>query len=267
MNNELFIIDSHIHFGYCAGFYMPDVSLERMIRIMDRCKIRRVCGSHIVGLYTHHFEYAHSETLKAIQKYPGRIFGYAVYDPVFPKKSFDSVKKHLAMEGFIGVKIYPTVHRHPIDDKGYDRLWEYASENKVLILTHTWDPMPQNTYPYDPKSVYAQPKLVDSVARRYPQLKIIMAHSGGHYNGYLQAIEVARKHENVYVDICGDTIYFGVIEWFVKEIGAHKILYGSDLNWLDPRAHIGRVLGAKINLNDKERIFYKNADSIFNFTS
>ena len=26
-----------------------------------------------------------------------------------------------------------------------------------------------------------------------------MAHSGGHYNGYLQAIEVARKHENVYV--------------------------------------------------------------------
>ena len=87
MNDKLFITDAHIHYGNCAKLYMPDVSLERMIRIMDRCRIKRVLGSHIVGLYTHHFEIAHTETLKAIQKYPGRVFGYAIYDPVYADES------------------------------------------------------------------------------------------------------------------------------------------------------------------------------------
>lgn len=267
INDDLFIVDAHIHIGYMANFYMPDNSLDKMIKIMDKCKIEIVCASHIAGLMTHHYEYAHSETMKAIKTFPGRIYGYAIFDPIFPEKSLDIVKRYMDMEGFIGVKIHPAGHRYPIDGKYYQPLWEYASENKVPILTHTWDATPQNTYPYElvPPQVNAQPKLVDSVAIRYPNIKIIMAHSGGHYNGHLQAIEVVNKHQNVFVDIAGEPIGFGLIEWFVKEVGAQKILYGSDLNWLDPRAHIGRVLGARIELEEKEKILLKNAHSIFCF--
>ena len=267
-NLEPFIIDAHIHLGHMANFFMPDNTLDRMIRLMDRCGIKAVCASHIVGLMTHHFEYAHAETLKAVQAFPGRIYGYAIYNPHFPEKSMEVVKDHLGKKGFIGVKIHPAGHRYPIDGVGHTPLWEHASEHGIPVLTHTWDATPQNTYPYElvPAQVNAQPKLVDPVAERYPDLRIIMAHSGGHYNGHLQAIEVARKRKNVFVDIAGETISFGLIEWFVTEIGAGKILFGSDINWLDPRAHIGRVLGSRISTADKERIFYKNADSLFRFS-
>ncbi|MBA7697889.1 hypothetical protein ES703_106561 [subsurface metagenome] len=54
-------------------------------------------------------------------------------------------------------------------------------------------------------------------------------------------------------------------EKLLREI-AGKILYASDFNWLDPRGHIGRVLGADISVEDKERILYKNANEMFNFT-
>jgi predicted TIM-barrel fold metal-dependent hydrolase len=265
--NNLFIIDAHIHLGHTANFYIPDVSPERAISMMDKCKIKSACMSHILGLVTHNFEYAHKETLKLIQQYPGRIYGYAIYNPNFPEKSLESVKRYLAIDGFIGVKAHAAMHRYPIDGKDYEPLWEFAKYEDVPILIHTWDAFPLNTYPFDHAQIYAQPKLLDSVAMRYPQLRMIIAHCGGQYNGHLQAIEIAHKYENVYVDISGVSIGFGLLEWFVKEIGGHKILFGTDMNWIDPRVHIGRVLGAKIKLRDKERIFYENANSVFNFRS
>ncbi len=263
-----FIIDAHIHLGFMAGFYMPDNSLERMIRIMDACGIEAVIASHIVGLMTNHFEYAHAETRKAVTAFPGRIHGFAEFNPHFPKESLELVKEHLDVRGFVGVKVHPAGHSYPLTGESYAPLWEYASRNGVPVLTHTWDATPQNTYPFElvPAQVNAQPSLVGAVADRYPKLSIIMAHSGGHFQGHLQAIEAARAHPNVYVDIAGETIGFGLIEWFVKEIGAEKILFGSDINWLDPRAHIGRVLGARISSDDKERIFSRNARSLFRLT-
>lgn len=267
MNNDLFIIDSHIHLGYCPRFYTPNVSLHGMINIMDKNNIKWVCGSHIAGVNSHHFEYAHIETLKAIKEFRGRVYGYVIYDPIFPNESLESVKKYLSMKGFIGIKIYPPSHRHPIDGEGYEPIWKHANKFGIPVLTHTWDATPQDSYPYDAASIFAQPKLVGNVKKRYPQLKIIMAHGGSHYNGHLQAIEVVKKYENVYVDTSGDTITFGLIEWFVNNIGTRKILYGSDLNWVDPRAHIGRVIGANINIHDKELILCKNAYEIFNFNS
>jgi len=47
-------IDAHVHLGYCANFYMPDASLQRMIEVMDKFKVKRSCCSHLAGLLAHH---------------------------------------------------------------------------------------------------------------------------------------------------------------------------------------------------------------------
>lgn len=263
MNVELLIIDTHIHLGYCPRFSGSDVSLKNMITLMDKNNIRCVLGSHIAGINSNHFEYANLETLKAIKDYPQRIFGYVIYDPVFPRESLDDTKKNLDRKGFVGIKIYPTTHRHGLDGDRYTPIWEHANERNIPILTHTWDAVQQDSLPYDPAAEYAQPKLLETVLRKYTDLKVIMAHGGAHYNGHLQAIEIVKKYRNAFIDISGDTITFGLIEWFVKEIGAERILYGSDMNWLDPRAHIGRILGANISYREKEMILYENAAKLF----
>jgi len=89
---------------------MPDISLERMINLMDKLNIGKICCSHLAGLLAHHFEYAHRETLKAIKRFPGRIFGYAIYDPNYPTESLKSIKEYLRINGFIGIKIHPAMH-------------------------------------------------------------------------------------------------------------------------------------------------------------
>jgi hypothetical protein len=267
MSEELFIIDAHAHYGYCSNFYMPDVSPERMIEIMDMCRIKRICSSHIVGLYTHNLEYAYEETVKTIEKFPGRLFAYAIYDPFLPEESLRMLDRYLTAEGFVGVKIHPAMHEYPVDGERYAPLWEYAAGRRTVILSHTWDATPQNTYPYEvvPSQVFAQAKLFDAIAAKYPKITFLLGHGGGHYYGQLQAIGVAKKHKNVYLDISGEAKGFGVVAWLVKEVGAEKVLYASDMNWLDPRGHIGRVLGAAVTDGDKERILYKNANSMFKF--
>jgi len=265
MNDSPSIIDAHIHIGDNPIDSDADTSIKSLVDLMDRNGISRCCGSHIAGINSHHFEYANGETSKVLREYPKRIFGYAIYNPVFRKDSLDNVKRHLGERGFIGIKIYPTTHRHPINGESYDPLWKYANDNRIPVLVHTWDATPQDSLPHDPSSVYAQPKLVRDVKEKYPKLIIIMAHGGAHYNGHLQAIEIVKNYSNTYVDTSGDTISFGLIEWFVRETGADRVLYGSDMNWLDPRAHIGRVLGANIGMQEKEMILYKNAQSLFDF--
>jgi predicted TIM-barrel fold metal-dependent hydrolase len=246
---------------------MIDTSPEKMIEVMDGCGITRACSSHIVGLYSHNIEFAYEETLEIVERFRGRLYGYALYDPFLPEESLRLIERYLPMDGFIGIKIHPAMHEYPLDGGRYDPLWEFADSHETVVLTHTYDATPLSIFPYEVATVqkYAEPRLVKGIAGRFPGVKLILGHGGGHYYGQVQAIEMARLFDNVYVDISGEAKGYGVIEWFVHEIGAHKVLYASDMNWLDPRGHIGRVIGARISLEEKELILYKNAEGLFNF--
>lgn len=258
-----FVVDIHAHIGDYANFYMPDSSLERLFSIYDQCHTRCCIVSHIAGLYSHNFEYANKITAEVVEAYPGRIYGYAVYDPHYAESSLADVKKYIHRKGFCGVKVYPSGHAYPLDGEQYQPLWEFASREDVRILAHTWDPNPKSTDPFDWDSLFAQPMLLSSVAERFPDLRVVMAHTGGHYDGNRQAIKAAKTHKNLHVDICGEPIEYGFIEWVVGELGSDKIMYGSDQNWIDPRAMVGRVLAASISTVDKEKILFKNAEKFF----
>lgn len=55
---------------------------------------------------------------------------------------------------------------------------------------------------------------------------------------------------------------WGVIEYFVKEIGAEKILFGTDSPMRDPRPQVGWLAYADISFEDKKLIFGGNMKRI-----
>jgi predicted TIM-barrel fold metal-dependent hydrolase len=77
---------------------------------------------------------------------------------------------------------------------------------------------------------YAHPLVIDEVAMRYPDLKIIMAHMGHPWT--VDTVVVIRKHPNVYADVSGllyrpYTLYQALLqakEWNVLD----KLLFASD---------------------------------------
>ena len=79
-----------------------------------------------------------------------------------------------------------------------------------------------------------------------------------------EAIKVAKKYENVFLDICDIHRHSGIVDKMVESIGADRILFGTDIPWYDPAYGIGSVLFSRISDNDKYKILYSNAKEIAN---
>ena len=75
-------------------------------------------------------------------------------------------------------------------------------------------------------------------------------------------IEVAKKHENVYLDLCDIHRHSGIVDKMVSSIGADRILFGTDIPWYDPAYGIGSVIFSRISDGDMYRILYQNAKKI-----
>ena len=104
-------------------------------------------------------------------------------------------------------------------------LWEYATRNRLPLPVHTGttfvDKAPlENTIP----------RLIDDVAIRYPDVKIIMAHLSHPYEG--ECVVTIRKHPNVYADC--SALHYRPFQLYhslmlVQEYGVwDKVLFGSD---------------------------------------
>jgi predicted TIM-barrel fold metal-dependent hydrolase len=92
---------------------------------------------------------------------------------------------------------------------------------------------------------------------------LVLGHAGGRYNGHLAATKLAKQYPNVRVDTPGDCHAYRLIEWLVAQVGVERILFGNDMNWIDPRTHLGRVYDADITLEEKRLILGENACRLY----
>jgi len=127
------------------------------------------------------------------------------------------------------------------------------------VLIHTW-----NSLRYaDPLLDYCVPAQCGRIAEDYPGAKIILGHSGGEYDGVLEAITVAKAFPNVYLDTASSRLYPSMIEMMVAEVGAEKVLYGSDVPFVSPVPQVGKIVYAEIGEAEKRMIPGLNAAGLF----
>lgn len=239
------IIDSHAHMGPNYGTYMSRATVDEMIEVMDKENIETIfCAPHgslfdpVAG---------NQEIEDAMAKYPGRIKGYYTFNPNYSKEFAEKMDHVLTVPGYLGFKFLPTYHRYPIDGENYKPALEFANQHKKVILIHTWG----NNDPHN------GPRHIRAAAAAYPDAKFIMGHSAP---GELdQAIEVAKEHANVYLDLCDIHRHSGIVDKMVDAIGADRILFGTDIPWYDPAYGVGSVLFSRISDEDKYKILYQNA--------
>jgi len=250
------IIDAHCHLGRSPQFHFPDVSVRSMLATMDRLSVDRAVCCHLAMLQGA-WEQGLEESLAAFRESAGRITFYAPFDPTLPD-SLSLVAHCLDREEFVGVKIHPSLHGCYADDARYDPVWELAARRRVPLLTHSWDLSAQN-----PVQKYSFPSRFESYAARYPDVTLILGHGGGRYRGHIAAADLARRFPNVLLDTAGDCYTLGLLECLVKQAGAAKVLFGSDLTWLDPRTQLGMIYDADITSEARRQILGENAAEVF----
>lgn len=251
-------VDAHFHLGYSPSYHYIDTSVSRYVQYMKRMNISYCMNIHSLGLITDELEQGMEEDLKAYELSNGSILSYYVFDPNRSEESLKVMERYGNRSIFKAIKLHPSFHGVFADDARYEAAWEYATANRLPIMSHTWAISSHNA-----AQKYAYPPLFERYVSRYPQVDLIFGHSGGRYDGIKQTVRLAQNYPNVYMDTAGDVYNNRLIEYLTREAGADKILFGSDGFWMDARTQLGMIMGADIPLAEKQKILFENARRLF----
>ena len=251
LESEL-VIDSHSHMGPYYNFHIPDNDAGSMVEVMDRLGVNMTCTSPHAGI-TPDFKIGNDIAAQVMQDYPGRFFGYITINPNYPEEIPKEIERCYNM-GMRGFKIHPSLHGYPANGENLRPMWEYAAEKGLPVLSHTWA-----------GDGRCSPRVLEKVAEEYPNVPILLGHSGGTPAGYDEAVDVAKKRENIFLETCGSGVIYGMIERFVREVGADRILFGSDMPFVNANAQIGKIMYAKISDEDKRKILGVNMAKIIGY--
>jgi len=155
---------------------------------------------------------------------PERLIGFLSLDPTQPGWQQELQFGHQEL-GLQGIKLMPMYAGFRPDDERLNSLWDYASRNQLPVLLHTG-----TTFISQAPLEFTLPRLLDTVATRFPELRLVLAHLGHPFEG--ECVAVIRKHPNVYADV--SALHYRPWQLYnslmlVQEYGVwHKLLFGTD---------------------------------------
>lgn len=72
-----------------------------------------------------------------------------------------------------------------------------------------------------------------------------------------------KKHENLCLDLSGTGLFrYGVLKYLIREVGADRILFGTDYPICNPRMYVEAIYGEEITEEERELVFHGNAERI-----
>ena len=250
------IIDTHLHLGYLSGLNIPQEPDGYIMEQFKKYGVKKAIFSHHAALSS--IDFGLAKTIEALEKYKGMLYAYLVFNPNFAKKSLGIIKECINHEAVVGVKIHPSWHAcYPYDER-YLEFWKYADSNGIVVLTHTWNPNVPNK-----SQKFSDPVFFEKIAADNPDVKIILAHAGGRGEYFYKVIDLLKRNKNLYVDFAGDIFEPFLIKSYVDSVGSSKLLFGTDLPWVDLRYYLSNILNSQITDSDRQNILGLNALKLF----
>lgn len=242
------IIDAHTHIEGLPGCDWQDPP-EMIIKLLDEAGIAQAVVMTYVDAPMAHESYDPLRYVKeACDTYPDRLIGFARLNPA-ADNACELLEKAVKEWGFKGLKLHPFGYRMPVDGEPTLKLIKKAGELGVPTLLHCGD------------EAYTLPLQLERAAAACPESILIFGHMGGYHHVH-DAIEVARRHKNVILETSA-TPYPDKIQKAIDELGAERILFGSDGPGCDPTIERKKIEMLNLNETQKKQIFHDNARKLF----
>lgn len=246
-------IDCHTH---CSFNFERWPHADILVKYMERLGIESSCCSHPV---THsnpdpeNMRKGNDDIMAAMKAHPGRILGQCYINPGYFREAQDELTRCIVDGGMVGVKLY---YQYRIDEPVQFPIIERCIDLGVHILMHA-------AHPTDPADRAMQPRASSgehfvNIAQRYPEAMIICGHIGGGGDWEWQ-ISALRDAPSVYLDTGGSVIDVGMIERCVRDLGADRLLFATDMNTCKG---VGKLLDADITEAQRRKIFGENFKKI-----
>ena len=243
------IWDLHTHLFGVPG-RTPDERMAQLIEFADRVGIERLCV-YMGMTWSRYprpddFRRQNDQVLQALSHWHHRAFGFVYLNPRFVRESLDELNRCVRDGPMVGAKLWVAL---PSREAELDPIVSRAAELKAVVFQHTWLKAAGN----DPGE--STPMDVAALAARHPEATLVCGHTGGDWE---RGIRVIRPHRNVYADLAGSDPTAGFTEMAVRELGAERVLYGSDAGGRSFASQLAKVTGADVPAAAKDLILGQN---------
>jgi predicted TIM-barrel fold metal-dependent hydrolase len=237
--------------------------MAAMIEQAKRAGIARFIFSHLGVPYVPivvsraDIEEFNSFAARLRDRYSDWMDMYVYVDGRHPEAPRD-VERWVREHGAIAVKIeWARGDGDPldIDDVAYTPdVVAQATELNVPVKIHTF------FRTGGPMHGEVSPLHIVRLAQANPRARLIMAHFGG---DWIRTARTVKDYPNIYGDTSGCTWRAGFTERIVAEVGAERVVYGSDPPVRAFGPQIAKILAADFTREQLKQIFYENAERLF----
>jgi hypothetical protein len=242
------IWDAHGHLSGVSG--TPQERMAQLLEYADRVAIER-----LIVFMGHPWDRdpdpdevrrQNDQVLEAIGGSRGRALGFVYLNPKHTEASLQELDRCVRDGPMVGIKLWVALRCR---DRRLDAIVRRAVELKAPVLQHTWYKAggngPGESTPAD---------LVE-LALRHPDASFIAAHVGGDWELGVRAV---RRAKNIVAEVCGSDPTAGMVEMAVRELGAERVVYGSDFGGRSFASQLAKVHGAQIPDAAKQLAFAGN---------
>jgi uncharacterized protein len=181
------IWDLHCHLAGVSG-NTPEERAGQLLKHADRMGIERLCV--YMGMKWSHspspedMKQQNDELLRALQRFPGRLFGFVYLNPNHVGESLKELERCVRHGPMVGVKLW--VARH-CNTPELDPIVEAATQLKAVVFQHTYLKITGNL-PGE-----STPMEVAELASRHPHASIICGHTGADWEIGIRAVRGCKN--------------------------------------------------------------------------
>ena len=226
------IVDCHTHIDFLGDGDGPAEHLAA-VETVDVCIVLAAAAESSQDVNRKLSEY--------VGKHKEKMVGFAFIEPTKDKisvKNLTSVSEKLQLKG--AVLYCSSCGFHPAHSRAM-RFYESAQELNLPVFFHN------GAADTDAVLDYAQPYLLDEVARQFSDLKIIIGNMGEPF--VEQTLSMVAKHKNVYADLTIKPervwqVYNTVVAAYEHRV-MDKLLFGSGF----PLGNAGQCIETLLGFN------------------
>ncbi|NLF72691.1 MAG: amidohydrolase family protein [Candidatus Anammoximicrobium sp.] len=245
---ERSVWDAHVHLTGVAG--SVEQRVDGLLKIASRVGIERLIfcmgTSFVPDPSPAELRKQNDEVLRAIAHAPDRVSGMVYVNPKQKQASLDEMDRCVREGPMVGVKLWIALE---CSRPELDPIVRRAVELKVPLLQHAYDRTAENL----PGESSCGDVAI--LAARHPDARFICAHTG---NDWERGIRTIRNVQNVWAEVCGSDPTAGFVEMAVRELGAERVVYGSDGGGRSFASQLAKVYSAGLPAADQRLILGGN---------
>jgi len=186
-----------------------------------------------------------NKELFEVVKSDDRLFGYLIVNPNYPEESIRMMRSAMNSRKFPAAAFF----------QGATRPYPNVDDYREIL----------NAYRRYTKPVYVETTHAEAVdaavqmAREFPTIKFILGSMGG--GDWKRAMNY-NKQLNIFLETSGS---FDVekIETAAASLGAHRVLFGSNLPYADPASILALIQSSSVSQDAMSKILGENAKRLF----